>query len=140
MFLQPYLGSWHCIYQDNYYITTVYPSEILLKTKTRVCGTIRENHVSTKQLKEKSKNLQRREMTFLQKGEVIVLIWKDKRLVCMVTTLHEASIASARTEDGRTGHHITKPTCILESNKHMKGLTQSIPGNLQYLLENLKMV
>ena len=52
--LQPYLGSWHCIYQDNYYITTVCPSEILLKTKTKVGGTIRENLVSTNQLKEKS--------------------------------------------------------------------------------------
>ena len=77
--LQPCLGSWHCIYQDNY-DNSVFTSEILLKNKTRVCGTIRENHGLPNQLKEKSKNLQRGEMTFLWKGEVILLIWKDKRL------------------------------------------------------------
>ena len=56
-------------------------------------------------------------MTFLQKEEVVLLIWKDKRLVLMVTTIHDASIASTGKEDRRTGHQITKPTCILEYNK-----------------------
>ncbi|TEA33110.1 hypothetical protein DBR06_SOUSAS18610024, partial [Sousa chinensis] len=79
--LQPYLG-WHHIYQDNHY-NSVSTSEILLKNKTRVCGTIRESRGLPNQLKEKAKNLQRGEMTFLQKGEVILLIWKDKRLVRM---------------------------------------------------------
>ena len=82
--LQPYLGSWHHIYQDNYY-NSVSTSEILLKNKTRVCGTIRESRGLPNQLKEKAKNLQRGEMTFFQKGEVILLIWKDKRLVRVAT-------------------------------------------------------
>ena len=86
---------------------------MLLKNKTRVCRTIRENHGLPNQLKEKSKNLQRVEMTFLQKREVILLIWKDKRLVCMVTTIHDTSIASTGKEDRKTGHQITKPTSML---------------------------
>ena len=40
--LQPYLGSWHHGYQGNYY-NSVSTSEILLKNKSRVCRTIREN-------------------------------------------------------------------------------------------------
>ena len=63
-------------------------------------------------------------MTFLRKGEVILLIWKDKRLVRMVTTIHDASIVPTGKEDRRTGHQITKPTCILQYNKHMKGVDQ----------------
>lgn len=54
--LQPYLGSWHHIYQDSYY-NSVLTSEI------------RENRGLLNQLKEKSKNLQRGEMTFLRKGK-----------------------------------------------------------------------
>ena len=42
--LQPYLASWHHIYQDNYY-NSMSTSEILLKNKTRACGAIRENVV-----------------------------------------------------------------------------------------------
>ena len=120
----PNLGSWHHIYEDNCY-NSVTTSEILLKTKTRVCGTIRENHGIPNLLKEKSENLQRGEMTFLWKGEVILLIWKDKRLVWMVTTIHDASIASTGKEDRRTGHQMTKPTCILEYDKYMKGVDWS---------------
>ena len=51
---------------------------------------------------------------------MILLIWKDKRLVHTVTTTHDASIASTGKEDRRTGHQITKTTCILEYNKYMK--------------------
>ena len=43
----------------------------------------------------------------------------------MVTTIHDASIASPGKEDRRTGHQITKPTCILEYNKYMKGVDRS---------------
>ena len=64
-------------------------------------------------------------MTFLRKGEVILLTWKDKRLVRRVTTIHDASIASTGKEDRRTGHQITKPTCILEYNKYMKVVDRS---------------
>lgn len=78
-------------------------------------------------------------MTFLRKGEVI-LIWKDKRLFCMMKTICDASIASTGKEDRRTGHQVTKPACILEYNKYVKGLIQSISGNLQYLLKNSKMI
>ena len=30
-------------------------------------------------------------MTFLQKGDMILLIWKDKSLVCMVTAFHDGN-------------------------------------------------
>ena len=121
--LQPYLGSWHHIYQDNYY-NGVSTSEILLKNKTRVCGNIRENHRLPNQLKEKSEKLCGGVggMTFLWKGKVILLIWKDKRLVRMVTTIHDASTESTGKEDRRTGHQTTKPTYVLEYNKYMKGV------------------
>ena len=58
----------------------------------------------------------------------------------MMKTICDASIASTGEEDRRTGHQVTKPTCILEYNKYVKGLIQSISGNLQYLLKNSKMI
>ena len=38
-------------------------------------------------------------MTFLWKGEAI-LTWKDKGLVCTVTTIHDTTIVSIGQEDG----------------------------------------
>ena len=56
-------------------------------------------------------------MTFLRKGEVI-LIWKDKRLFCMMKTICDASIASTGKEDRRAGHQIIKPVYVLGYNKY----------------------
>ncbi|GBM45478.1 PiggyBac transposable element-derived protein 4, partial [Araneus ventricosus] len=75
--LQPYFGFNHHVYQDNYY-NNVSTASILLENKIRVCGTIRENRGLPKLLIEKSKNLQRRQMTFLRKGPILLLTWKDK--------------------------------------------------------------
>ena len=40
--LQPYLHSWYHIYQGDFY-NSMSTSEILLKNKSGVCGTIRES-------------------------------------------------------------------------------------------------
>ena len=56
---------------------------------------------------------------------MVLLIWKDKKLVHMVTAIHNTTIASTGKEDRRTDHQITKPTCILEYNKYMKGVDRS---------------
>lgn len=92
--LEPYLGQWHHIYQDNYY-NSVSTAEILLRKKTLVCGTIRENRGLPKILIEKCKSLHRGEMTFLRKGPVILIAWKDKRIVRMISTIHDASMKSS---------------------------------------------
>lgn len=75
--------------------------------------------------REKSKNLQKKRNDIFTEGRSNCSYMERQRLVCMVTTIHDASIASARTEDRRTGHHIAKPTCILRSNKYMKEIDWS---------------
>lgn len=103
--LQAYLHSQYHIYKDNYY-NSMPTSEILLKNKSGVCGTIRQSWLPN-QLKEKSKNLQRGEMTFFRKGEVI-LIWKYKRrLFCMMKTICENYFSiyrKGRQEDWPSGN------------------------------------
>lgn len=122
--LEPYLGSWHHIYVDNYY-NSVSTAEILLEKKTLVCGTIRENRGLPKVLKEKSKCLQRGEMTFLRKGLIVLIIWKDKRLVRMISTIHDASMKATGKRKRNSTDDIIKPSCILEYNKYMKGVDRA---------------
>lgn len=63
-------------------------------------------------------------MTFLWKGEAI-FTWKDKRLVCTVTTIHDTTVASIGQEDGDWLSQ-DYPTGTLEYNKYMKGVDRSI--------------
>lgn len=122
--LKPYLGYWHHVYQDNYY-NSVSTAEILLKNKTLVCGTIRENRGLPKVLIEKSKNLQRGEMTFVRKGPILFITWKDKRLVRMISTIHDASMKSTGKRKRNSADDIVKPMCIIQYNKHMKGVDRA---------------
>ncbi|GBN06184.1 PiggyBac transposable element-derived protein 4 [Araneus ventricosus] len=122
--LQPYFGFNHHMYQDNYY-NNVSTASILLENKIRVCGTIRENRGLPKLLIEKSKNLQRRQMTFLRKGPILLLTWKDKRLVRMISTIHDASMITIGNRNKNYINDKIKPSCIIEYNKYMKGVDRA---------------
>lgn len=87
-----------------------------------MCGAIRENRSLSKVLIEKSKSLRRREMTFLRKGPVVLIACKDKRIVRMISTIHDTSVKSSGKREKNSIDYTIKPTCILQYNKHMKGL------------------
>ncbi|KAI4473600.1 hypothetical protein M0802_016035 [Mischocyttarus mexicanus] len=59
-------------------------------------------------------------MTFLRKGPVVLIAWKDKRIVRMVSTIHDALIKSSGNRKKNYKDDTIKPTCILQYNKHMK--------------------
>lgn len=61
-------------------------------------------------------------MTFLRKGPVILIAWKDKRIVRMISSIHDASMKSSRNRKRNYIDDTIKPTCILQYNKHMKGV------------------
>ena len=60
--------------------------------------------------------MKRREMTFLQKSEEVLLIWKDKWLACMVITIHDAAIASTGKEDKRFNEEHEVGSCLRGKN------------------------
>ncbi|KAI4474804.1 hypothetical protein M0802_015435, partial [Mischocyttarus mexicanus] len=115
----PYLGGWNHIYQDYYY-KSVSTAELLIRKKTLVCGIIRKNCGLPKVLLEKSKSLHRGEMTFLRKGPVVFIAWTDKRIVRMVSIIHDALKKSSGNRKKNYKDDTIKPTCILQYNKHMK--------------------
>jgi len=65
------------LYQNNYY-NSVSIVETLLH-KTRICGTIRANRGLPKCLKDEASALKRGEKVFQRKGDILLLIWRDKR-------------------------------------------------------------
>ncbi|KAI4472242.1 hypothetical protein M0802_017020 [Mischocyttarus mexicanus] len=99
---------------------SVSTAELLIRKKTLVCGNIRENRGLPKVLLEKSKSLHRGEMTFLRKGPVVLIAWKDKRIVRMVSTIHDALMKSSGNRKKNYKDDTIKPTRILQYNKHMK--------------------
>ena len=58
-------------------------------------------------------------------GKVMVLAWKDKRVVMALSTKHDGSL-TAITRRKKKGHgkteQIMKPLCVMEYNQYMSGV------------------
>ncbi|KAG8223668.1 hypothetical protein J437_LFUL001776 [Ladona fulva] len=121
--LDPYLHRWHHVFQDNYY-NSVKIAENLLEKKTRVYGTIRANRGLPTEFRHEIKSLKKGEYAFCRRGEVMLLTWKDKREVRMISTIHNSSMGEGK-RNRWTGDIQKKPTCILEYNKYMGGVDRA---------------
>lgn len=117
--LDGYENIWHHVYMDNYY-NSVQLAQKLLYKKIRICGTIRENRGLPHDLKKIT--LKQGQHNFRRKGEILIHIWKDKRVVRMISTIHQARMIQTQKINRKTGDLIQKPETILEYNKYMKGV------------------
>jgi hypothetical protein len=77
--LENNLGVHHHVYQDNFY-NSVYLVGNLLKHEIRVRGTMRPNTGIPKDLEKEAQELKRGQSSFRRKGDILVQVWKDKRL------------------------------------------------------------
>jgi len=92
------LGHNHHLYQDNFY-NSVKLAETLLERNARDCGTMRANRGIPHDLEGEGKRLNRGQSAFQRKSDVMVQVWKDKRLVRMVSTIHDATIVNTGRKD-----------------------------------------
>ena len=91
-------GQNHHVYQDNYY-NSVRLAETLLDRNVRVCGTMRANRGIPRNLEEDGKHSKKGQLAFQRKGDVMVQVWKDKRLVWMISTIHDATTVNTGRKD-----------------------------------------
>ena len=106
------LGLNHHIYQDNYY-NSMRLAQTLLDRNMRVCGTIRANRGIPCDLEGEGKHLKKGQSAFRRKGDIMVQVWKDKRLVRMISTIHEATVVNTGRKDRKTNMEIKKPSAVV---------------------------
>jgi len=64
-------------------------------------------------LEEDSKHLKKGQSAFQRKGDVMVQVWKDKRLVRMTSTIHDATIVNTGWKDRKRNMEIKKPYAVV---------------------------
>jgi len=113
------LDRGHVLYTDNFY-TSVPLAQQLLTRKTYLCGTLRKNR---KYLPEAvaSSNLKKGDVVAHRSDQIVVVKWKDKRDVMMLSTTHAGKIADSGKRN-RRGECVKKPDCVLDYNAHMCGV------------------
>ena len=121
------LRSWHSLYMDNFY-NSVELSEELLADEVHTVGTLRSHRGEPSEIRSaKSGNPKMKVGDCISRdnGKVMVLAWKNKRVVTALSTKHDGNLA-AITRRKKRGHgeteQIMKPLCIIEYNQYMSGV------------------
>ncbi|XP_062403805.1 piggyBac transposable element-derived protein 4-like [Sardina pilchardus] len=113
--LGDYLGKGHVLYVDNWYSSpTLFL--YLMKRRTGACGTVRANRKGMPTFPSK---MRKSDVEFKRAGQLLAVKWHDKRDVHVLSTVSKAVIADSDKMDYMTGQRKSKPSCVLDYNKHM---------------------
>ena len=97
----------------------------MLDRNVTVCGPMKANRGIPCDLEGEGKCSKRGQSAFRRKGDVMVQVWKDKRLVRIISTIHDAKIVNTGRKDGKTNMEMKKPYAVVQYNKFMKGIDRA---------------
>lgn len=117
--IKPLLNKGYCLTTDNFY-TSPELSQILIENKTDIYGTVKPNRKGMPPLLKGAK-LKKNDIIAFQKGKMIVMKWKDKKEVCMLSTIHDGHIVT----EVRKGKTVSKPNIVMDYNKTMGGVDRA---------------
>ncbi|GFV28956.1 piggyBac transposable element-derived protein 4 [Trichonephila clavipes] len=111
----------YCLSTDNFY-TSPELAELLIDSKTDICGTLRPNRKGLP-VSFKSSTLKKGEIIAFQKGKMCVLKWKDKKPLHMLSTFHNADMMEVKAKKGDSVK--LKPKAVVFYNNSMGGFDKS---------------
>jgi hypothetical protein len=88
-------------------------AETLLGRKARVCGTMSANEGHSTCHRTRNQPLEIRAVSI--PGDIIVQVWKDKRLVQIISMIHLATIINTVRKDKKTHLEMKKPFLFLSA-------------------------
>lgn len=121
---QPFLGKGHKLFVDKFYTSVPLFLE-LLDNGTYATGTVVANHKYLPEgLKAERNQLQIGSYRFATSEKMTACIWRDRRDVLMLTTMHNMSVTTVlkRPKGERDKRPLSCPTCIADYNQHMGGV------------------
>ena len=126
-------GQGYTLFMDNFY-NSVSLCHSLLAAKTNVCGTLRRNRGEPQVIREATpKNLAPGETVVRHNKDVMVLAWRDKQVVKMISTCHHDKMEQVEVWKRGVHHKVSvlKPQCVAEYNRYMNGVDK-MDQNITY--------
>ncbi|CAI9590647.1 unnamed protein product [Staurois parvus] len=118
--LEPLLNQGYCVTTDNFY-TSPELYEVLIKNKTDAYGTVKSNRRGMPSTFAQ-KQLKTGEMVAWQKGKMMAMRWRDKKDVCLMSTVHNLSTGMVHT---RGAKDVLKPQLVIDYNNTMGGVDRA---------------
>ncbi|XP_055928749.1 piggyBac transposable element-derived protein 4-like [Argiope bruennichi] len=114
-------GKGYCLSTDNYY-TSPELAELLIQSKTDICGTLRSNRKGLP-ASLKSLSVKKGEIVGFQKGKMCVMKWKDKKPLLMLSTFHNTEMMEVQSK--KNSDVKIKPKVVVFYNSSMGGVDRS---------------
>jgi hypothetical protein len=86
---------------------------------------MRANRGIPHDLEGKGRHLKKGQSAFRRKGDIMVQVWRNKRLVQMISMIREVTIVNTGRKDRKTNTEMKKPYAVVQYNKLMKGIDQA---------------
>lgn len=118
--VDPLLGKGYRLYTDNFY-TSPTLADALVDNETELVGTVRITRVDVPKIIKETK-LKKGETVAVYRKKSVVLKWKDKKDVFVLSTMHDDSMMKVKS---RRGKEKEKPKAIADYNAYMGGVDLS---------------
>lgn len=130
------------IYTDRYYTSPELASE-LMKINTNLTGTVMTHRVGMPRgLKAKYKKMKKGDLFSFRKGNTVVVSWKDKRVVTLLSTKSKGSKRNVTDVPNKWPNQppVTKPDVVIDYTKHMGAVDRSdhFISNYQFMRKTKK--
>ncbi|KAF2879502.1 hypothetical protein ILUMI_26671 [Ignelater luminosus] len=130
--VKPLLNKGYCLTMDNFY-NSPQLADLLVSKKTDVYGTLRANRKEVPKELSTTKIL-KGEVIGFQRGKVAVLKWKDKKEICLLSSIHGVETVNLQ----KRGETIPKPKLVHEYNNTMGG--SDTKTALEYRMDIVKLI
>ncbi|GFW33505.1 piggyBac transposable element-derived protein 4 [Trichonephila clavipes] len=111
--MKPLLNKGYCVTLNNYYYSPIL-TDTLVKYKTDSYGTINLNRKEVPSY-VKSKKLKKGETVAFRRGKALILKWKDKKDVSLISTIHNSEMIAVRS----SREEKLKPKIVVDYNDTM---------------------
>ncbi|GFW13456.1 piggyBac transposable element-derived protein 4 [Trichonephila clavipes] len=126
--MKPLLNKGYCVTLDNYYSSPIL-TDTLVKYKTDSYGTINLNRKEVPSY-VKSKKLKKGETVAFRRGKALILKWKDKKDVSLISTIHNSEMIAVRS----SREEKLKPKIVVDYNDTMGGVDRADQNLASYAI------
>lgn len=133
------LDKGYHLFMDNWYSSPALFTA-LFRRRTHACGTVRTNRMNMPRDLKPQISMKKGESIWKRSKELLCMLWKDKRDVTMLSTMHTDAFDNTGKTDRDTGEEIRKPQVVLDYNRYMGGvdLSDFLTGTYADMRKSLK--
>lgn len=117
--IEPLLDKGYCLMTDNFY-TSPQLADFLVKRQTDTYGTLKSTRKEVPS-EIRNKKLKKGDVIAFQRGKVMAMKWKDKKDVCLLSTIHNTHQENT-SKTANDGTQIKKPKVVIDYNDTMGGV------------------